>query len=592
MSERHKLFQITEKEILRYSDKSSFSKGVDYFDNGMIYDAYLIGNILKAKCKGSMQVDYALEVKFSKNGIEDFNCSCPRGDFCKHIVALLLTYIRDFDSIRIINVDKQKEILGKKSKKELIGFIMGLVEQNPALINLMESEITDGSIKNENKDLKLIISQHRKLADGCFKGLHYESPYYASFGVAERLRQLFKKAQNLKERDKISSVAMFTAIFESIDKNLEIVDDSNGEVSGIAGECVEELQDILSQFTLETQMRHEWQEIMLNHFVVDDYGIGDEVDTLLLETCKEEDIDILQNLARKELNKLPRKDDFHTDFMRKHLSNFIAELYKIEGKGEMALQLYKEQELHFEYVMELVDCNRLEEAIEYAKQCLKKGYEAFHFAQTLLEKDLEKAMDFILCARKNLYEKEPYYWNLLEMLASIYVKKREWRLACDLYMEVFKREPSVENLKKLEKVAKHLDEWESVKKNSIEYLITKKMYEALVRIYLYLGEVSLAINNLNQLKKEYPFFFGYESLALGVAKAAESSSPEESIRIYKGIIEKRITAMGRDNYREAVQYLTTLKRLSNIAEFENYLKELKQKYIKRRAFLEELGKLD
>ena len=83
----------TESTIRSYTSDQSFERGREYYHSGAIYNAIRQGNILLAECKGTYT--YHLRVELDEGGIQSASCTCPYefGGYCKHLVALLLTYI-------------------------------------------------------------------------------------------------------------------------------------------------------------------------------------------------------------------------------------------------------------------------------------------------------------------------------------------------------------------------------------------------------------------------------------------------------------------------------------------------------------------
>ena len=66
-------------------------------------------------------------------------CTCPRGGFCKHVVALLLTWVDDPVSFEVR--PPIAEILTGKSKDELIALIDLMVRDHPNLEKLVDRPV-------------------------------------------------------------------------------------------------------------------------------------------------------------------------------------------------------------------------------------------------------------------------------------------------------------------------------------------------------------------------------------------------------------------------------------------------------------------
>ena len=85
-----------------------------------------------------MEEPYHVSVEFMPTGIADAYCSCPyyyEGD-CKHIVALLLTYLHDPETI--CSLDSLLATLESKPKSTLLQVISELLKRAPKLAFIVE----------------------------------------------------------------------------------------------------------------------------------------------------------------------------------------------------------------------------------------------------------------------------------------------------------------------------------------------------------------------------------------------------------------------------------------------------------------------
>jgi uncharacterized Zn finger protein len=87
----------------------------------------------------------------------------------------------------------------------------------------------------------------------------------------------------------------------------------------------------------------------------------------------------------------------------------------------------------------------------------------------------------------------------------------------------------------------------------------------------------------------------HSPLLIRVAQAAESSRPQESIRIYVDAAKRLIQARGRDNYTTAASYLVRVrklyKRLGEDKTWQALIADIRQQNSSLRALKEELGKV-
>lgn len=126
---------ITEQDIRSLIGGASLQRGEKYFRDDRIFDTRRAGMTLKAKCEGSRSSVYRVEVTFNDTGIPDTDCSCPIGGYCKHVVALLLTWIAQPE--KFLEQQDVDTILAQCDKAELIVLIKQMLRREPDLEYLL-----------------------------------------------------------------------------------------------------------------------------------------------------------------------------------------------------------------------------------------------------------------------------------------------------------------------------------------------------------------------------------------------------------------------------------------------------------------------
>src|SRR5438067_12981202 len=109
---------ITEQDIRNIIDPASFQRGQTYYNSDAIFNTRQQGMALKARCQGSRSQAYRVEVAFNNAGIVSNQCSCPLGGHCKHVAALLLTWIHDPE--KFLEQPEVDQLLEQSTKAELI----------------------------------------------------------------------------------------------------------------------------------------------------------------------------------------------------------------------------------------------------------------------------------------------------------------------------------------------------------------------------------------------------------------------------------------------------------------------------------------
>ncbi len=124
--------------ILTKVTEKSFERGREYYYSGMVESVVRRGNRLFAEVLGSEEEPYHVGVNLQG---DDFSasCTCPYDweGYCKHIVAVLLTWIHDRDLVAVRA--PIEELLSKLDADKLKALILRMVETDPQL-----SETIDG----------------------------------------------------------------------------------------------------------------------------------------------------------------------------------------------------------------------------------------------------------------------------------------------------------------------------------------------------------------------------------------------------------------------------------------------------------------
>lgn len=129
---------ISEDDILKWVTEKSFERGLDYYHSGMVESSVLRGNRLFAEVLGSEWEPYQVSVSFREDEYVA-SCTCPYdwGGYCKHIVAALLTFMHDRDSITAR--PPIEDLLSKLAADELRALAIRMVECEPKLTDIVDS---------------------------------------------------------------------------------------------------------------------------------------------------------------------------------------------------------------------------------------------------------------------------------------------------------------------------------------------------------------------------------------------------------------------------------------------------------------------
>jgi uncharacterized Zn finger protein len=160
--------------------------------------------------------------------------------------------------------------------------------------------------------------------------------------------------------------------------------------------------------------------------------------------------------------------------------------------------------------------------------------------------------------------------------------------------QLFWQHPSLEGYEQMKAVSKPLDTWESLQIEILARLSKQNQHALLTEIYLKEGRVDQALASVKRVGGGTWGMY-HSPLFIQVAQAAESSRPQESIRIYVDAARRLIQARGRENYTTAAGYLVRVrklyKRLGEDKTWQALITDIRQQNSSLRALKEELNKV-
>ena len=159
--------QLTPDQIQERCTEQSFTRGLEYFHAGAIGNPTLHGYTLSATCEGTDIDPYRLSVELMPTGIATTGCSCPYdwGGDCKHIVALLLTYIHAPDTV--LSLEPLLATLAEKPKSSLLQVISELLKRAPELVPIAQV-YSDLSVTPLCPGPLPLVTVYREQIDGIF----------------------------------------------------------------------------------------------------------------------------------------------------------------------------------------------------------------------------------------------------------------------------------------------------------------------------------------------------------------------------------------------------------------------------------------
>ena len=130
--------QLTERAIKQRVGERSFQRGLNYFQSDAVFDCRRQGELLKARCQGQSADFYHVSARIVGGQIKEADCHCPvgSGGHCKHVAALLLTWMHAPDGFR--ETAPLEERLLECSKSRLVELIQQMIDGDPDLESWLE----------------------------------------------------------------------------------------------------------------------------------------------------------------------------------------------------------------------------------------------------------------------------------------------------------------------------------------------------------------------------------------------------------------------------------------------------------------------
>jgi len=586
---------INEQDIRDLVGDASIQRGQQYYRRGAIFETRRQGLALKARCEGSRSTAYHVEVTFNSKEIDSTDCSCPIGGYCKHVVALLLTWLNDPEEFT-----EQQDIdavLEGRSKAELILLIKLMLHKEPELEWLLETTQPAGEMGRAAANPEI----YRRQVEAAFK--HGGNDWDAAYGISDELYSIKDIADDFaRQQDYASATTVYEQIVMGVIENVDSYQDDDGDLRGVIRACADELGECLQNVGQEDdkatreKIIHSLFEVYRFDADSGGIGIGDEVPDLLLEYTTDEEKETVAGWVRESLSKITGtswSDQFH----RQWYGSFLLELEAGKLDDEAYLRMCKETDRIHDMVNRLLDLGRVDEAVKEAEHV--SDYDLLSMGDIFVQHGHEAIAERLIQGRSRSSDDT----RLLEWLKKHYYARNDLVATLELALDLFRKQPPVlAYYQEIRGLAQRLDRWENIRPTLLAHLQQSQNTHLLIQIALDEGEIDKAIELVKSRQKTessssygygYGFTYGVGVIAIEVAKAAEETRPRAAIEIYQQYSERLIAQRGRPSYQEACQYLLRVRELyQKLDENEiwtNYITKLRDNNRMLRALKEEMA---
>lgn len=576
---------LNESTIRGWVGDQSFNRSRAYVRDRSIFNTRRQGSTLKAQCYGSSEEPYNLWATLNTdNTIAAADCSCPVGDggHCKHVAALLLTWIQEPELF--YEVEPLDTALARRSREELIVLIKAMLSQVPELELLLE--LPPAGQGDRPLDPNIV---RRQVAGAFDRG---GNDWNAASIIARSLEGMLNMAEGYCNREDWSSAATIYATLsgEIIARSNEFVDEE-GELLGVLIECAEGLGECLSG-SEDAQLRAGALSALFEIYRYDTIELGGTdagmiaVDTMLANADEGERATVAVWVEQAMPAPSAHKDDWSNSWRRKAFGELLARLQSQVLDDETFLRICRESGNYFDLARRLIERGRAAEVP--AEVGSASDYDLLRIADLLIDAGRTKEGVSLVRARSltsvNFHLRDWLMRRLKEL------DDREGVLA--VAEERFWSYRSIEAYDELAEAARAVGRWEQLRPNLLARLDPQQQYILRARIYLREGEIAAAIAAAGYASKGQS---AAVDLLGEVAHAAESAHPDDALELYGHAVETLIARQGRPNYAEAAQLLLRMReiyrRQNNEPAWSHMISSLREHHRRLRALQEEIDRV-
>jgi hypothetical protein len=571
------------------TNSKSFSRGQEYQRSGMVLEISRDGEMIYGECQGSEDMDYDVEVRIRGNDIIEADCSCPyEGDGdCKHIVALVLTYMVEYATVvDVSTTSAQVRPLAERSKEELIGLVEEMVSLHRDLKSLLNCP-SPGNVKNHDVDLRF-VRDNLKLAIKQFE------PYRNNHVALNYIRTIIKTARTFAdEGDWHNTARICRALWDTLNSDNEYpVYDQNGDFVVTLVESIPLLEECLNQpdFHSDAGERYAILDCLLRTILWNTHHeqMGDsiyELQDLLTAFTTPDDLPTLKGAIETKLRSLPSKN-----YLREPLIELLNDLdYAIHPDPQVLIDRFTAEQDFGRLAMKYIEWERYDEAISTLKKPTLSLWELTTALNALIHH--HQAKEAIALAVERM--EQTFEPSLADWLISTYTQRGNHAAALEWAQRRMIHQPTINTYKTLKEIAIRLSQWKAVRAKFYEEFAWEDKHPMLFDMYMEDQEWDRAWNLLPRLTPRLNSYY-MPGNDIRLAMASYRTHPSQALPILQKLAESQISRRERSAYAEAATTLgmvrTAFEALSQKPHWQRYIAELRETYKKLPAFQDELRK--
>ena len=583
---------LTEADIRAIVDSGSWTRGRSYYNSGRLIHPQREGDVLRGESVGSAMRPYRVEATVTGDGIQRTSCSCPLGGSCKHVVALLLTFVHQPEAF--LEMSSVGDALKEVDRAGLIGLIERMVEMHPDLRQLVELPRPGQKAAGP----RISETEMRKQVSNALPSDGYD--YYESYGSSD-LRQvdnLVRLGDGYADAgDYANAATVYSAIARELLDEYETMSDEGGEIGEVVNVCVSGLGRCLDGID-EEPVRTEILRTLFDIYKWDiDWGgidMGYEGADFLRNKTSAAEKEQVAAWARQALDATSQGDSYSSEWRRKAWGGLLLDMELDAMDDERYLEITRETGRTVDLVGKLLELERVDEAVEEAKSA--EDYVLLQIAELFRQHGHEaRAVELV---RGRVSDANSH--GLHEWLRDYAEEQGDWDEAVMLQRQILVRQPSLDAYNKLKQTAQRTGRWADLRPPVLRELEQEQQLGTLIQIYLDEEKADAALRTLRQIDEARPSvglgrpFYNRNQLALRVAQAAATSHPREAMEIYADAAAREIAMRQRGNYAVAATHLSAIRDIcrqqGEEALWESMISAIREEHTRLRALQDELNK--
>ncbi|MGH9834015.1 MAG: SWIM zinc finger family protein [Blastocatellia bacterium] len=258
--------KLTDAIIRAGASDKSFARGQELYRNGAISDTAIQGNVLTGHCEGMQAPFYKVRAEPDAGGVRAASCNCDYdfGGYCKHIVALLLTFAHGPEQF-VVREDVAKR-LAELDREQLLALLTELLDEVPDLSDWLEAAIpaTVASRPHKTATAKAAKPKRKKQVDTeVYRRrvrdiIRASGSFWNSGGVADQLHDVEKTAlEFLDAGDAETALRILLTMLEECRDCFEYVDDSDVYLGEYLNGLGSTLAEVILSLNLDDEQREE-----------------------------------------------------------------------------------------------------------------------------------------------------------------------------------------------------------------------------------------------------------------------------------------------------------------------------------------------